>query len=110
MSAKPKTSDARIRAVARRVLDKEGIGHLSVQAVAISGGVRAPSLYERFASKLDLLRAVTSDALRELQGCLEKSVRTASAYRKLQSMAIAYRAFAKKNPQAYKLIFAESPQ
>ena len=68
MSARPKTSDAGIRAVARRLLEEGGSDNLSMQAVAEAVGVRAPSLYKRFSSKADLLRAVTGDALLELQG------------------------------------------
>ena len=108
MAARAKTSDAGIRAVARRLLEEDGIGNLSMQAVATAVGVRAPSLYKRFASKSALLRAVTSDALFELQCSLEKAVGRGSAYRSLERMAAAYRDFAKKNPRVYKLIFAET--
>jgi AcrR family transcriptional regulator len=108
MGARPKTSGAGIRAVARRLLEEEGIERLSMQAVGEAVGVRAPSLYKRFANKSDLLRAVTRDALLELQGSLEKAARRGSAYQGLKRMAAAYRAFAKKNPRTYQLIFAGS--
>ena len=109
MSARPKTSDAGIRAVARRLLEEGGVDNLSMQAVAGAVGVRAPSLYKRFSSKSDILRAVTSDILLELQGSVEKAVRPGPAHRSLERMAAAYRAFAKKHPRAYKLIFEDIP-
>jgi AcrR family transcriptional regulator len=109
MSARPKTSDAGIRAVARKLLEEGGIDNLSMLAVADAVGVRAPSLYKRFSSKSDLLLAVTGDTLLELQASVEKAVHPRSAYRSLERMAAAYRAFAKKNPRAYQLIFEDIP-
>ena len=43
------------------------------------------------------------------RACVEKAARSGSAYRSLERMAAAYRAFAKKNPRAYKLIFEDIP-
>jgi AcrR family transcriptional regulator len=109
VSAHAKTSGEGIRAVARKLLEREGIERLSMQAVADAVGVRAPSLYKRFSSRGDLLNAITADALRELQCSLEKAVRPGFPYRSLRRMAAAYRAFAKNNPHAYSLFFDESP-
>jgi AcrR family transcriptional regulator len=82
--------------------------NLSMQTVADAVGVRAPSLYKRFASKSDLLSAISIDTLLDLQVSLDKVIRPRSVRANLERMAGAYRTFAKKNPRAYQLIYAES--
>ena len=108
MSAVPKTSDEDIRQVARTLLEHHGMESLSMQLVAHAVGVRAPSLYKRFASKSDLLAAVSIDTLLDLQVSLEKVIRAGSVRANLERMGGAYRTFAKTNPRAYQLIYAES--
>jgi AcrR family transcriptional regulator len=107
MSARPKTTDKSIRAAARSLLETDGIENLSMQAVADAVGVRAPSLYKRFANKQDLLRALTLDALAELQTAVEQGIQPSAPIANLERMASAYRNFAKQNPRIYRLIFAE---
>ena len=108
MSAPAKTSDDAIRAGARRLLELHGVEALSMAAVAAEVGVRAPSLYKRFASRGELLAAVTGEVLAELQGLMERAVRPGKPRASLERMARWYRVFAKKNPRAYGLIY--SPQ
>lgn len=105
MSAIAKTSDDEIRAGARRLLELHGVDGVSMAAVAVEVGVRAPSHYKRFASRAELLRAVTGELLGELQLAMEKAVREGDARGSLERMAARYRAFAKKNPRGYALVF-----
>jgi AcrR family transcriptional regulator len=108
MSAPAKTSDHDICQAARRLLEAGGEASLSMQAIADAVGIRAPSLYKRFASRADLLSAATRDALRELAEVLHQALEIERPYESLERMAHQYRKFAKRNPQAYALIFAES--
>jgi AcrR family transcriptional regulator len=105
MSAAPKTSVQEIRRAARRLLEEEGLDGVSMQSVASRVGVQAPSLYKRFASRAELLEGVTEDALADLRAAIEPLVSPGEAKRSLRRIADAYRAFARQNPQAYRLIF-----
>jgi len=84
-----------------------------MQGIAAAVGIRAPSLYKRFANRADLLAAAAGDALRELAELLRHAAAssdpTASGdtYESLERMAHVYRKFAKKNPRTYGLIFSE---
>ena len=111
MSAPSKTSAREIQSVARKILEAQGLDAVTMQAVADAIGIRAPSLYKHFASRADLLRALTEDALAELQRAVDKAVGARSPRDNLERMAVAYRTFAKKNAGAYQLIFsADAPQ
>ncbi len=105
MSAPAKTTDGEIRRVARQLLELHGVDGVTMAAVAEAVGVRAPSLYKRFASKPDLLRAVTRAALGELAARMEQAARPDDARGSLERMAEDYRAFARANPRVYELIF-----
>lgn len=105
MPAVAKTSEEEIVRVARRIVDDQGAASLSMQLVADQVGVRAPSLYKRFADRDALLDAVARRAIEEL------TERIAAAGdgppdRALIAMGRAYRAFAKKSPGVYALLFA----
>jgi len=101
MPALPKTSDDKVVRAARKLLERQG--ELSMLAVAEAVGVRAPSLYKRFPDREALLKAVASDAARELGELLSESDRSQSP---LSAMAHAYRAFARRHPRVYGLLFA----
>ena len=89
-----------------------------MHAIAAAVGIRAPSIYKRFANRTDLLAAAAGDALRELADLLKRSshdptatgdpTSTAETYESLERMAHIYRKFAKKNPRTYGLIFSDA--
>jgi len=106
MSAPAKTSATDIRSAARKILEENGLESVTMQAVADAVGVRPPSLYKHFADRADLLRGLTDDAMKDLQRTVERAASPDSARESLERMATAYRAFAKRNPGAYQLIFA----
>jgi len=108
MSARAKTTDSDICEAVRRLLESRGEQGLSMQAVAAAVGIRAPSLYKRFANRADLLSAAARDALRELTAALSDPTATGGTYESLERMAHVYRRFAKKNPRTYGLIFSEA--
>ena len=108
MSALPKTSEREICEAVRRLLEIHGEAGLSMQAVAEEVGIRAPSLYKRFADRTDLLSAAAMHALKELAELLGNPSGGLETYESLERMAHTYRKFAKKNPRTYALIFSET--
>jgi AcrR family transcriptional regulator len=107
MSAPAKTSDAAICQAVRLLLESKGEAALSMQAIAAEVGIRAPSLYKRFAGRAELLSAAARDALRELAELMHDPLAVEKTYESLERMAHLYRRFAKKNPRTYALIFSE---
>jgi AcrR family transcriptional regulator len=108
MSARAKTSDREIREALRRLLEKSGERSLSMQMIAAEVGIRAPSLYKRFAGKRELMIATAQDGLLELAELLRNPADGSKTYESLERMGHLYRKFAKKNPRTYALIFREA--
>jgi AcrR family transcriptional regulator len=107
MSAPAKTSDRKIREAVRNLLERAGEQELSMQAIAAAAGIRAPSLYKRFASKSELLSAAAREGLLELAELLGNPAGGSKTYESLERMGHLYRKFAKKNPRTYALIFSQ---
>src|SRR5436305_6216688 len=101
MPAPPKTTDARIVATTRKLVEQHGRAGLSMNAVAAAVGVRTPSLYNRFADRAALLRAVELELWRALERSVARASRWRDPIRTLTAQARAYRAFAKANPKGY---------
>ena len=101
-----KTSDEDIIAAARKIIARQGVDALSLRDVAAAVGVKAPSLYKRFADRSALIDAVRDDLLRELAGSLGKVRSSASPRERLLAMAEAYRRFGLAQPRLYRLLFA----
>jgi AcrR family transcriptional regulator len=101
-----KTTDEDVVAAARKIIAKQGVDALSLREVATAVGVRAPSLYKRFADRSDLLDAVRDDLLRDLARALAKVRSGESPSERLLAMARAYRRFGLAQPRLYRLIFA----
>jgi AcrR family transcriptional regulator len=106
MPAVAKVSDEQIVAAARRLVDRDGASTLSMQAVADAVGVRAPSLYKRFADRAALLGAVQRQLFAELRDRLEVAAARPGPDSALRAMADGYRAFARAHPRLYELMFA----
>ncbi len=104
MPAPPKTSDAEIVSAARVIIEREG-RDFSMGQVAASVGIRAPSLYGRFADRAALLAAVEVELLLEIQQVLARAGRSEDPRERLSAQARAYRAFAKANPKGYALLY-----
>src|SRR3954468_23160534 len=105
MPSPPKTSDSAIIAAARKLVRAHGRDGFSMGDVAAAVGIRAPSLYGRFADRSALVTAVELSLWRELGEALARAPRRAEPVAALSELARAYRAFAKANPREYALLF-----
>jgi AcrR family transcriptional regulator len=109
MPARPKTSDEKIIAATRALLERRGRDGLSMAEIAEAVGVRAPSLFSRFANRADLLDRVELALWKALEDTLAGATTATKLTRKpadaLADQGRAYRAFAKANPNGYALMF-----
>ncbi|MCC2315531.1 TetR/AcrR family transcriptional regulator [Cellulomonas xiejunii] len=97
MPTPDRTSLEEIVAAAWAVLEAEGLSGLTMQAVAVKVGVRAPSLYKRVRDRDALLALVAVAAVDEVARRLEPAAT-------LADIARTYRAFAHECPQGFRLI------
>jgi len=108
MPSVPKTSQEAIVAAARDLIDTGGLAALSVQAVAQSVGVQAPSLYKRFRDRAALIRAVAAELVSELDETIRLAATTGTPQGDLRALAHTQRAFAQRSPHLYQLVFNPS--
>src|SRR5258705_874669 len=66
MPTPDRTSVEDIIRAGRDILESDGLGRLTMQAVADRVGVRAPSLYKRVKSRDDLIRLIAQATLQDL--------------------------------------------
>lgn len=78
---------------------------MTMQAVAVAVGVRAPSLYKRFASRQALIHAIADDVATELGAVTAPALEVDDPYEAVRVVADRYRAFAHRSPGAYQLLF-----
>jgi len=95
----PRTSLNAIVAAGREILETRGLPGLTMQAVAQSVGVKAPSLYKHVADRDALVRLVTDAAAIGLADHL-------ATEDTLAGLAHGLRAWATAHPQAYRLVFS----
>ena len=100
MPTPDRTSLDAIVGAARDILEVEGLAGLTMQAVAVRVGVRAPSLYKRVASRDDLVRLVAEATLVELSR-VEGDI---------YAVAAAVRALAHARPAAFQLVMSGGVQ
>ena len=110
MPSPPKTSDAEIVTATRRLLERHGRDGFSLADIAEAVGIRAPSLYKRFAYRAALVSAVELELWRELSAALAGASTSADPVQRLTAQAHAYRAFAKAHPRLYALIYDASAE
>lgn len=107
--ARARTSNEHIVAAGRELLEAGGLDAVTMLAVAERVGVRAPSLYKRFAGRGALVAAIGADALEDLAQRLQPPTRDPDASAGLRAIAAGFRAFAHSNPRAYELLFMNLP-
>lgn len=110
-AAVAKTSQEDIILAAREIIERGGPDAVTMHEVAASVGIKAPSLYKRYADRAALLRAVQVTVIRELQAALD-NVPRGEPREVLTRIATVYRGYARRNPGVYKLLFsgvAEDP-
>lgn len=98
-----KTTDAQIVAAARALIRKKGAEAVTLSDVADAVGIRAPSLYKRFANRAALLRVVKDEALNDLEQALVGIADTGDALEIARAMAVAYRVWALGEPELFRL-------
>lgn len=103
MPTPERTSNVKIVAAGRELLEESGPSKLTMQKVAERVGVHAPSLYKRVRDRDTLITAVAAATLADLSTRLENSDRS------FEALAHVYRAFAHEHPEGFRLMFASTP-
>lgn len=90
----------------REILQQGGFSALSMRALAERVGVRAPTLYDYFANKEDVLNELFLEGVKEIREyfrpVLESSPPGAA---RIVGLGLAYRDFAVTNPVLFQLVF-----
>ena len=105
MPAVPKTTDRLILSATLKIVERGGHEAVTMAKIAGNVGIQAPSLYKRFPSRKAVLLLVQLQVFRDLRDVIERSGRGLSPMEALREMAAAYRAYARKHPNAYRLMF-----
>ncbi|SIO16057.1 TetR/AcrR family transcriptional regulator [Agromyces cerinus] len=117
MPTPERTSLDAILAAGCEILEADGLGGLTMQAVADRVGVRAPSLYKRVRNRSDLVRLIAAAAVVDLGERLDAASDASDAngdrtdgrgavLAPVARLARTVRAFAHERPAAYGLVFA----
>jgi AcrR family transcriptional regulator len=102
MTAATSTRAQEVVAAARRLLEDEGAGALTMRRLAERVGIRAPSLYKHLPDKAALEAAIIATGLEEAAAVFEAAVD--GAEEPLGALAAAYRGFALAHPHLYRLM------
>ena len=106
MPTPSRTSLTEIVAAARSIIESEGLDGLTMQRVASEVGVRAPSLYKRVSGRGELIKLIAEEAVEELRMALETASQGSDPRVNLAAMARAFREFAHRRAESYRLVFA----
>jgi AcrR family transcriptional regulator len=90
-------------AAARRLLEDDGPGALTMRRLAQELGIRAPSLYKHFASKAAVELAVIEDALFDLGDVTHRALHEAGTDGPLWRLLTTYRTYCLAHPNLYRL-------
>ncbi len=91
---------------ARKLLEKDGLEHLSLRGVARAAGVSPAAPYHHFADKHALLGAVAAEGFTQLrEEMLARMATVPDAAGRRDACGIGYVAFAVKNPALFRLMF-----
>lgn len=101
------TDRATIVDIASDIIDREGVENLSMNRIASSIGIKAPSLYQHVAGKKDLLQAVIESTFRKMFKVYEVALESAGQdpSDRLQALFHAHRDFAHAHPNTYILAY-----
>jgi AcrR family transcriptional regulator len=103
--ARARTSTDAIVGAGRALLETGGLDAVTMLAVADAVGVRAPSLYKRFDGRQALIRAIAQDVASELDAVVAPALTVDDPAEAVRLVADRYRAFARRSPGAYQLLF-----
>ena len=106
MPTPDRTSLDEIVRAGRELLESAGLDGLTMQAIADSVGVRAPSLYKRVRGRTELVALITEATAHELGDRLEAAAAAEPDPRRaMVALARAVRTFAHERPAAFGLVF-----
>ena len=105
----PRTSLDEIVRAGRTILEADGLDALTMQRVASTVGVRAPSLYKRVRDRDALVRLIAADVVADLGATLSGATTDGDPRADLRAIAIAFRAWAHGHPGGFALLFARLP-
>lgn len=95
-----------VMTAARRIVQDEGFGALSMRALATEVGVTAPTIYEYFANKDAVLDALYLQGVATLQAQFDQIIASnRPSMDKIASLGYAYRDFAKAHPDLFLMVF-----
>jgi AcrR family transcriptional regulator len=94
-------TETRVVEEGERIADEVGLSSLTLAALAERLGVRQPSLYKHVAGTDGLRRSISIRAKSDLAGVLRRATVGRARGDAIDSMAHAYRAWAKKHPGRY---------
>jgi AcrR family transcriptional regulator len=109
MPTPARTSLAEITSATRQLIETGGLDGLTMQHVASSVGIKAPSLYKHVQSRGDLVRLVIEDVAEELGRTLQAALTGQDPIADTVALARSFREFAHGHPEAYRLMFAAIP-
>jgi AcrR family transcriptional regulator len=92
----------RLAAMARQVLERDGLDALTLRAAAREAGVSHMAPYRHFKDKGELLAAVAEQGFRELTEFMDRAI---AADGDPRASGVAYVSFALDNPALYGLMF-----
>jgi AcrR family transcriptional regulator len=95
---------------ARRLVAVEGVNALSMRAIARELGYSPAALYEYFPAKEDLGRALFFEGAEGLTGLMERTLASlpadAAPVEAMAAIGRGYRAYARQNPELFRLVFS----
>ena len=90
-------------------VEEKGLNDLSLNDLASRLGVKPPSLYNHISGLEDVRKHLAKEVIFRMETAIRDSAVGRSGETALREMALAYRRFAKENPELYKA-FASSRQ
>ncbi len=93
-----------------QMIEEEGVQQLSLNKLATSLNIKAPSLYRHVSSKADLLQAVNLLTLQKLFADIANAIPADSPpVEQMTAVLHAYRQFALAHPHTYELVYQYNP-
>jgi AcrR family transcriptional regulator len=90
----------------REILREGGFTALSMRALAEAVGVRAPTLYDYFANKEEVLNELFLEGVKEIRQHFQPMMESAPpGVARIVGLGLAYRDFAIENPVLFQLVF-----
>lgn len=101
-----KTTISAILKTARSIMREEGVAALSMQGLARRMGMRAPSLYNYFASKMEIYDTLFRIGINMYDAHLQEALKkTKDPHDEIRIVIESYLSFALANPELYQLCF-----